>query len=195
MDFTIHPGFFEHHRSDAACAFWQAFRGKFEGLLGPEDAALAFLHEVLDPSHAVSAVASDGRFLGMAGYKTSEGALIGGTVLQLMRIYGVRALWRAPLLALLERDVQAGTLLMDGIFVSDDARGLGVGTALLTAVKSAAQQRHCPHVRLDVIDSNPRARALYERQGFVAEGETVTGIFAPVLGFRSATKMVWTQPA
>lgn len=71
-------------------------------------------------------------------------------------------------MALLERDLAEDTLLMDGICVDSSARGLGIGTALLEAIKAEAKTRNLAQVRLDVIDINPRARALYEREGFVA---------------------------
>jgi RimJ/RimL family protein N-acetyltransferase len=45
-------------------------------------------------------------------------------------------------------------------------------------------------VRLDVIDTNPRARALYERKGFVATGEQKLGPLKPVFGFSSATTLI-----
>ena len=63
----------------------------------------------------------------------------------------------------LERAMAPGELLMDGIFVDHGARGMGVGTALLTAIKAEAQSRGCSSARLDVIDTTPRA--LYERVG------------------------------
>lgn len=65
-------------------------------------------------------------------------------------------------------------------FVADDVpelsmgvlpahRGRGVGTALLTAVLGLARQRSWRAVSLSVEDGN-RARALYERVGFVRVG-------------------------
>ena len=80
---------------------------------------------------------------------------------------------------------------MDGICVDAAARGQGVGTRLLNAVKSEAAKRDLGHVRLDVIDTNPKARALYERQGFVAQGTQDIGPLRHVFGFRRATQMVF----
>lgn len=79
---------------------------------------------------------------------------------------------------------------MDGIVVSDAARGQGIGTRLLAAIKDEALARGCTSVRLDVIDSNPRARALYEREGFVAGHRSDLGPLRHLFGFRSATEMV-----
>ncbi len=78
------------------------------------------------------AVWSDGDLLGMAGFKTLAGAFVGGKLSDICAIYGAwGGLWRGVLIDILERDLSEGVLLMDGIFVDPDARGKGVGTALL----------------------------------------------------------------
>ncbi|MGB5216257.1 MAG: GNAT family N-acetyltransferase, partial [Anderseniella sp.] len=86
--------------------------------------------------------------------------------------------------------LQSETLLMDGIFVSESARGGGVGSMLLSAIKEKAAACGCSKVRLDVIDTNPRARALYERQGFISQGTSDIGPLRHVFGFQKATTMV-----
>ena len=78
---------------------------------------------------------------------------------------------------------------MDGIFVAESARGRGIGGTLLKAIGEEARQRSLTRVRLDVIDTNPRAKALYERSGFKAVGEEKTGFLELLFGFSSATRM------
>jgi hypothetical protein len=41
-----------------------------------------------------------------------------------------------------------------------------------------------------VVDTNPRARALYEREGFRVISETRMGVLRHVFGFESAATMV-----
>lgn len=188
--FQIVSGFPEDQKDAAARLFWQAFSGKLGKVLSPEDKALALISRLLDPNYALSAVTGDGRLLGMAGYKTENGGLVDGGLSDMMAVYGVfGGLWRGLVLDLLERDPEPGLLLMDGIFVSPDARGLGIGTALLEAVCGTAAAKGCSKVRLDVIDTNPRARALYERCGFAAIETDETGPLKHVFGFSSATRM------
>jgi len=74
--------------------------------------------------------------------------------------------------------------------VSEAARGQGVGSALLSAIRGKAITLGYCKVRLDVIDTNPRARALYERQGFIPESTSNIGPLRHIFGFRSATIMV-----
>ena len=79
---------------------------------------------------------------------------------------------------------------MDGIFVASHARGQGVGTALLDAVCQEAAKQGYTQVRLDVINTNPRAKALYLKEGFQELETTDIGPLRHIFRFRSATKMV-----
>ncbi|AHB49831.1 hypothetical protein W911_01515 [Hyphomicrobium nitrativorans NL23] len=69
-------------------------------------------------------------------------------------------------------------------------RGLGVGSALLDAIERHAATKGLKHLRLDVIDENTRARALYERHGFDARSHRSIGALKPIFGFRTATTMI-----
>ncbi|MEL7115184.1 MAG: GNAT family N-acetyltransferase [Pseudomonadota bacterium] len=191
-DLTVRlvPQIPETGREDAARLFWQAFQGKLGKVMGPDAKAIAFLTRVLNPSFGIAALDVEGRVIGIAGFKTADGALVGGEMRDLFAVYGVfGGLWRGVTLSVLERETAPGTLLMDGIFVESRARGLGVGTQLLHAIKARAAELGLDHVRLDVIDSNPKARALYERQGFQAEGQSHLGPLSWIFGFKSATAM------
>ncbi len=187
---TISSGFSDAERPIVARLYWQAFRGKLGPVMNPAHRACAFFETCLDPRFALVARDGTGTLLGLAGFKTAEGALTGGGVRALCRVYGLfGGLWRGLILSVLERDLASDTLLMDGIFVAREARGRGVGTALLSAIKHEAHARGLSCVRLDVIDTNPRARALYEREGFVASGTEQIGPFRHIFGFTSCTTM------
>ncbi len=184
-------GFKDTERAQVATLFWNAFSGKLGPLLGPDDTALAFIAPALDPAFALAARDTDDTLLGIAGFHTTDGQLMGGSFADLRASYGLlSSLWRAPLLALLERDMTAGVLLMDGILVAPEARGRGVGTALLNVIKDTARDQNCHAVQLDVIDTNPRARALYERQGFVATTTMDLGPLRHIFRFSASTTMV-----
>lgn len=187
---TIRHGFDPVHRPAAAALYWQAFKGKLDKVMGPDDRALQFFTATMAPNHAICAFDGNNRLVGLAGFKTSDGSLTGGNMHDIARVYGwIGGTWRALLLSALEREVTPGVLLMDGICVDAAARGQGVGSALLAAIKDHGRQSGLGSVRLDVIDNNRRARALYERQGFSAVGTSRTGFLRPVFGFREATAM------
>ncbi len=190
-DVTILRGLPRHQRAAAAALYWQAFGGKLGRVLGPDARALAFLERVIRPDHAIVALDGAGRMLGLAGFKTPQGSFAGGTWRDLSEIYGpLGGLWRAALLRLLQREVDNARFLMDGLCVAREARGQGVGSLLVEAICLEARTRDYAAVRLDVIDSNWRARALYERLGFEVVGEESLGVLRHVFGFRSAKTMV-----
>lgn len=192
MNYKIVDGFKENHKERAAELFWEAFRAKLQYVMKPENKALEFFNLVIDSSHAISASSDDGTLIGIAGFKTQKGSFMGGELKELCSVYGwFGGTWRGLVLSLLERPLQSKTLLMDGIFVSEAARGQGVGTKLLAAIKEKAKSLDCSTVRLDVIDINPRARSLYERQGFVAGNTSNIGFLRHIFGFQKSTTMVF----
>lgn len=178
-------------RAEAAALYWEAFGEKLGFVLGPKYRALIFITGVMRSDHGICAHDAQGRLLGVAGYKTIHGALVGGDFHALRRVYGwVGASIRIALLAALEKDTDNDRFVMDGIFVAEEARGKGVGTALLQAVAEEARRRGYRQVRLDVVDSNPRARALYLHEGFKEVGTRSIGVMRHIFGFSSATTMV-----
>ncbi len=188
---TIRPGFTENQRPAAARLYWEAFGGKLGPVLGPEPRAIAFLTRVLRADHCLSALGPDGSLLGLAGFKSPQGSFAGGTPADLRAAYGIAgALWRTALLRLLAHEVDNHRFLVDGIAVTRAARGQGIGTALLDALCDTARARGYGSIRLEVIDTNWRARALYEREGFTAVRTERLGPLRHIFGFSNATTMV-----
>jgi ribosomal protein S18 acetylase RimI-like enzyme len=186
----IERGFPEHQRGRVAELFWEAFSPKLGRIMAPEAKALDFIVRSLSARNALTAQSEEGRLLGVAGFKTGQGGLINGGLRDLARSYGwLGALWRGPLLDLTDRPLRPGQLLMDGLFVDQNARGAGVGSALIDAVVREARERGLTEVRLDVVDTNPRARALYERYGFVAVAVEDLGPLTRLFSFRRSTTM------
>ena len=187
----IAKGFSDAERPALAALYWDAFGAKLGWALGPRDRALVFLARALDPDHAYVARSAGGAILGMAGFRTADGALVAGRLRDMIAAFGlVGALWRCGLLGLLARDTDNLRFLLDGLAVAERARGHGIGSRLLEAVAAEAAARGYAELRLDVIEGNARARALYERRGFRAVGEQPSGPMGAVFGFRAATVMV-----
>jgi GNAT superfamily N-acetyltransferase len=69
-------------------------------------------------------------------------------------------------------DPAAGYLI--SLWVVGEARGRGVGAALVAEVVAWARARGLQRLFLDVGAHNAAARRLYERHGFVATGATGT---------------------
>ena len=180
------PQGYEH---EAAALYWQAFGEKLGKLLGPEARGTAFFAQTLNHSSVLAAMQGD-QLLGIAAFKAGGAGFSDAGIGDLFRHYGLGALWRLVPLSILERDAPDGILQMDGICVSAEARGKGIGTELLNTLFLHAKSLGFTGVTLDVIDKNPRAKALYENLGFEATGVESTSILRPLLGFSTATRMV-----
>jgi ribosomal protein S18 acetylase RimI-like enzyme len=173
----------------AAELYWDAFGRKLGPALNPPDKAVPFIATHLNADRAVCALL-DGRLVGLAGYQLGGRALTGGSAAAVLRAYGhLRGLHRLLILALFERHPAPGQLVMDGIAVDSGIRGRGVGSLLIEEVAAVAAEQHCREIRLDVIDTNPRARALYERRGFRAVQTERTPYLRGLLGFGAVTTM------
>ena len=188
---TVSLGLPPSLRDKAAAIYWQAFGGKLGRVMGPDARAHAFLARVMRADHALVARDETGALLGLAGFKTPQGSFAGGSWTDTRAVYGLAGLaWRLPLLALLSREVDNDRFLLDGICVAPAARGLGVGSALMAAIEDEARARGYAYVRLDVIDTNWRARALYERLGYMGIKTAALGPLRHVFGFDAAVTMV-----
>ena len=187
---AIRAGLHPDEIEEAAGLYWQAFGRKLGRLLGPEPLARRYLAHIIRPEQILAARTQRGRLIGLAGFRTSTGAVPIGRFPDLVAIYGWRgALWRATTLRLLRQDTDPRRFRVDGLAVSAGLRGQGVGSQLLDALATEAALRGYDSIRLDVAIENSRARALYERHGYVAYGETNPGPLGPALGFRRATRM------
>ncbi|MFI1282667.1 GNAT family N-acetyltransferase [Streptomyces sp. NPDC020858] len=173
--------------------YWEAFAGKLGHALGPAEAGRRFIAGHLHADRAVTALSGGpdgGRVVGVAGYQLGGRGLVGGDAAAVRAQYGrVRGLYRVFLLALLERTPARGELVMDGIAVDPGERGRGIGGLLLREIEAVAVAQGCRRIRLDVVEENPRARALYERYGFRAVRVQRTPWLRDLLGFGGVTTM------
>jgi len=192
MRFKLNPGLPPTLRREAAALYWQAFGGKLGRVMGPDQRALDYLARVIREDHCIAALDADsGALLGLAGFKTPDGAFADGSPADMRAVYGVTgASWRAGLIRLLQNEVDNERFLIDSICVAPFGRGHGIGTALVEALCAEGTRRGYPAVRLDVVASNRRARALYERLGFEKTGTARLGLLRHVFGFSAATAMV-----
>jgi len=69
------------------------------------------------------------------------------------------------------REERPGTLALISMFVRPQARGRGVGEALIAAVNTWGLARQAATMHLWVTETNSSARLLYERCGFSFTGE------------------------
>lgn len=196
MGVTVFSGLHDHLRPHAARLYWEAFGGKLGRVLGPDATALRFFERVIRADLCLAALDQDGTLIGIAGFKTQSGSFAGGGWRDLIAEYGpIGGRWRGALLCALNREVDNDRFLVDGICVAHEHRGKGIGTLLLAALYDEAARRGYRSIRLEVVDTNWRARALYERQGFSATRTETLGPLRHLFGFDASTTMVRPLPS
>lgn len=177
-------------RRAAAELYWDAFGRQLAPILGGRDAGVRVLERAMVASRAVVAL-EGGELVGIAGLDLGRRPFIAVRPAHLIAAFGWLggALRSLPFL-FLHRRRRRGELLIDGIVVRADRRGVGIGAGILRAVYAIARGRGFSTVRLDVMDTNPGARRLYAREGFVAERTERVPILRGLLGFAASTRMV-----
>jgi GNAT superfamily N-acetyltransferase len=181
----------EAMRSSAAALYDDAFGAKFAVAISSNTQRLALLADSLNLAFAFGATENN-RLVGLAGYKTREGSFTDRmTYNALLKHAGlIRGNWAALVFSLYERSLTSGQLLMDGIVVDASRRGRGSGTRLLNELTIFAKLNEYNAVRLDVIDTNPNARRMYERNGFTATRTESFGCLRWLLGFGASITLV-----
>jgi len=186
---TIGTGFTETERGAVGRLYWQAFGRKLSFGFRDERTGCAAVTAALRPEHLL--VARRARVVvgalghhGLRARADAEGQALDLRWRDLRDRLGLFcALQAAVVLAPLDRRPTPGTLVLDGICVDPAHRGAGIGTHLLGAAVDLAFHRGDSAVELSVVDSNPRAAALYDRLGFRVVDEGSVGPLARVYGF------------
>jgi len=189
-DIQVRFGLPEACRHEAAEILCAAFKAKLAPLMGAQH-IVAVLERDIQPQ-AILAAFAEGRLVGMAGLEWG-----GRQYVRYARATFVRELGplRGTLKHLasrlaLQSERSPGELLVAAVAVRPEVRGRGVGTRLILGAEELARAKGLVTIRLDVVDTNPRARRLYERLGFCPAGEHWLPFLRPIVGFGAYTTMV-----
>ncbi|TVR62310.1 MAG: GNAT family N-acetyltransferase [Spirochaetaceae bacterium] len=176
-----------------AALYYDVFRQKYDGLLmipRSREQALRVLTASIDCSMGIYAVDERGDLVGLVGLGCSDRGFVKYTWKLLLREFGLCGAIRRKVIKFFESPrLLRDELRIEGIVVANAAQGKGVGTTLMDAVTEWAAQRGYGSVRLEVINSNPRARSLYQRLGFHDTGRSYYGPLTRRAGFTSIWRM------
>lgn len=169
MNYQIKAGIAKEHREDAARLYAIAFEKKFEKLLGSKDEVIDILKDGINTNYAFSVISESNELLGIVGYYHNNSSLMDIKFKKLKNKYGLfSGGYKKIVLSILffKKQDNKKQLLMDGIVVNNNCRGMGIGGALITKLVEFANENKMSTIKLDVIDHNP-AKKLYIRNGFV----------------------------
>lgn len=167
--FEIKAGFDEANRRRAAVIYAQAFKGKLYNIFGDIDTIENLFTSGLNPNYCLAAYNESGLLIGLVGFHVGEHSLIDISLGDIIKQLGLfNGIYRALLAYFVfERSADSPKqLLMDGIAVDANYRGQGIATALFDALIDYAHSHDYQSIKLDVIDENSKAKALYLRLGF-----------------------------
>ena len=172
-DVTITRSLPESVRAAAVDVFVEAFGEKMSTALPDPDRRRAFVARTLAADHCITALDGES-FLGFAGLKAATGHYAGGVVDarrlgfgEARRLLGMRGAIKARVaFGLVDHRPKPRELYIENIVVAPEARGKGIGTRLLAEIETIAREDGFERIWLDVVDTNPRARVLYEREGY-----------------------------
>jgi ribosomal protein S18 acetylase RimI-like enzyme len=179
----------EAHVPEGVRLYYTGLEVKLGPVFGPLASALAVLPGSIQPARCLTAL-SEGQLAGILGIHNQQGSFLEPSYGTMVRHYGqISGTFRTMLLMLLDHKVPPGDLYLDGIVVDPSLRGQGIGSALVAAFEHLARENGFTTVSLEVIDTNPRARNLYERLGYSQITTHTMGPFSRLFGFRTTHRL------
>ena len=166
MDITYLESLPDKQRDAAAELLFDSLKEKFGPVLGDDARAVRLISETFNPAMCLTAMVDD-QLTGLLVLQTKDQAGMEPTLKDMQRHYGgLGGRLRLLKLAILHHDTKDDEMHIGALAVSPTIRGQGVGSKLIDMAELTANQQNKHELSLEVVDINPRARALYERVGF-----------------------------
>ncbi len=182
-------GLSQHHQHQAVGLYWEAFSRKLAPLVGTRDRGIALMEKLVEPQRAVVALQQD-TCIGLAGLQETDRRFIHPRLSAFVQELGwLRGTPGYIAHRWFDSSPRKGELRIECLAVSSARRGRGIGTRLLSAVFDHARARGFLAVSLEVVDTNPDARRLYERQGFEPVHTSHYPYLRHIAGFSASTLM------
>jgi ribosomal protein S18 acetylase RimI-like enzyme len=178
-------GLLEKDRESLADICWEAFKTKADWIYKNNVQKEKEVMRMLPlPENVIIARIND-KIVGYLIFKTSQGYRVNKPLREVLRRHRN---WRSILFMLLAHKPTKDEFYIFMIAVSSEARGMGVGTALLQRAYALARVLRLRSATLHVVQENPDAKRLYNREGFVEEKQLCLPWFIPrsVFGFKTA---------
>lgn len=156
----------ENQLNQAIDIYYLAFKKKIRLLIKSKEKALATYKRSLNTEKALFAL-MDEKVVGIAGLHYDNKNFMEINYKNLRKSfnpvssYFINFIYR-KYLPKLKNDV----LRIDSLAVDKNVRGQGIGSILIKKVFELAKGKGFKEVILEVIDTNPKAKKLYERMGF-----------------------------
>lgn len=157
----------EKFKEKAIELYLNSFAEKLLPVLGDHARAKEVLAASIAADKCLTAICRE-ELVGIMGIQTIRGGFWNPNLKTMAGVYGIPGgILRLGGLAFLDHAVRDGELYVDGVAVATRMRGAGIGSGLFNLLEQTSVKKEIRTISLDVIDTNPRAKALYARLGFV----------------------------
>jgi len=167
-DVTILHGLKPKHKEALIQLFCRTFPEVIVPVFGSAERCARLLEVSIEEGRILSAVLN-GHLVGFTGLHDSAQEWFDPNLAQLLAIMRWRVFRVIAVGVILFKRPKPDTLHIDTLAVHPDMRGQGIGAQLIQAVEALAQSEGKQRVTLEVEDINPRAKCLYDRNGFSEE--------------------------
>ena len=145
---------------------YYAFEQKIRALIKSKEKALAIYNKSLKNDQVFYALL-DGNVVGLIGLQYKNKTFLEFKYRDLRKYFNpLQSYFIYKIYKLTSPKIKDDVLRIDSIAVDKSFRNLGIGTQLINKVFEFAKNKGFKKVILEVINTNPKAKGLYERIGF-----------------------------
>jgi ribosomal protein S18 acetylase RimI-like enzyme len=180
---SITKGLPQNYYSVAVELFLNALGEKFTTILGDKNKAKELLELSINPHNCFSAI-GETELLGVLAFQIKNTNFLSFTFKMIISVYGfMNGIIKMIGLSMLIHKSNSDEIYLEAIAVSESARGKGVGTQLIETLFLFAKENNFKFISLQVIDTNPKAKELYEHLGFRVVKKTSIWPVNKIIGF------------
>lgn len=156
----------KNQRIRAIEIIYDAFEQKIRVLIKSKEKALAIYNKSLKNDQVFYALL-DGNVVGLIGLQHKNKTFLEFKYRDLRKYFNpLQSYFIYRIYKLTSPKIKDDVLRIDSIAVDKSFRSLGIGTQLINKVFEFAKNKGFKEVILEVINTNPKAKTLYERIGF-----------------------------
>jgi ribosomal protein S18 acetylase RimI-like enzyme len=190
MTTKIQLGVPKNQGNRVAKIFCEGFNDKIKLMFGNSKKAQKLIASSIQDDRILVAL-KDNIVVGFAGLQFSNKSYFNPSLNQIIRVYGLETI-RVFLFLIIDffSKPKSHQLHLDTLAVSIHEQNKGIGSKLIQSTIELAKTEKFSQIKLEVIETNKKAKSLYEKIGF--KNVRITRIpypFSYLIGFRSFTEM------
>jgi ribosomal protein S18 acetylase RimI-like enzyme len=164
--------------------YFQAFGRKVTAIIRPECKAREIVIKSLNYDMALYAFDGSKNLIGFLGFHTNSKEFIRYKYRNLREYFNaLNAFIKLVILRFSIPVLQKNEIRIDSVAIENSFRGRGIGTALIENFSNFAKTNNFNKIYLEVVDTNPEAKKLYNRLGFITKKRVRYYFFARRAGF------------